>query len=213
MTFPPSSTHRSASTRRSRTGSTRSCGRHPIRRMARRSSASPATVSSTCMYRSARQTRSTTVSTFRPACAAPGGRCAMSGRERLTNRRASETFAFDCGPHRYVATVSFFPSTDRLAEVFLGNGRSGSDIDAAAKDSAVVASHRPAIRRVRRRYPQGVAARQPRQGKLTARLRARRHRRMGAAMSDAPAEKRPAPREGDSTRTAGVARAAVRILR
>ena len=64
----------------------------------------------------------------------------MSGRERLTNRRASETFAFDCGPHRYVATVSFFPSTDRLAEIFLGNGRSGSDIDAAAKDSAVVAS-------------------------------------------------------------------------
>jgi hypothetical protein len=50
------------------------------------------------------------------------------------------TFAFDCGPHRYVATVSFFPGTDRLAEVFLGNGRAGSDVDAAAKDSAVVAS-------------------------------------------------------------------------
>ena len=36
--------------------------------------------------------------------------------------------------------VSFFPGTDRLAEIFLGNGRAGSDIDAAAKDSAVVAS-------------------------------------------------------------------------
>ena len=64
----------------------------------------------------------------------------MTARERLPNRRVSVTFAFDCGPHRYVATVSFFPGTDRLAEVFLGNGRAGSDIDAAAKDSAVVAS-------------------------------------------------------------------------
>jgi len=33
-----------------------------------------------------------------------------------------------------------FPSTNQLAEIFLGNGRAGSDIDAAAKDSAVVAS-------------------------------------------------------------------------
>jgi hypothetical protein len=64
----------------------------------------------------------------------------MSARERLPNRRGSVTFAFECGPHRYVATVSFFPGTDRLAEIFLGNGRAGSDVDAAAKDSAVVAS-------------------------------------------------------------------------
>jgi hypothetical protein len=64
----------------------------------------------------------------------------MSPRARLPNRRASTTFTFDCGPHRYVAPVSYFPGTDRLAEIFLGNGRAGSDIDAAAKDSAVVAS-------------------------------------------------------------------------
>jgi hypothetical protein len=61
-------------------------------------------------------------------------------RQRLPNRRASTTFSFDCGPHRYTATVSYFPGTDRLAEIFLGNGRAGSDVDAAAKDSAVVAS-------------------------------------------------------------------------
>jgi hypothetical protein len=61
-------------------------------------------------------------------------------RERLPNRRASTTFSFDCGPHRYTATVSYFPGTDRPAEIFLGNGRAGSDVDAAAKDSAVVAS-------------------------------------------------------------------------
>ena len=64
----------------------------------------------------------------------------MSERRRLENRRASTTFAFECGPHSYVATISYFPGTDRLAEIFLGNGRAGSDVDAAAKDSAVVAS-------------------------------------------------------------------------
>jgi hypothetical protein len=61
----------------------------------------------------------------------------MSERQRLPNRRACETFALQCGPHRYVATISFFPGTDRLAEIFIGNGRAG---DTAAKDAAVVAS-------------------------------------------------------------------------
>lgn len=61
-------------------------------------------------------------------------------RQRLANRRPSISFNFDCGVHNYVATVSFFPGTDRLAEVFIGNGRAGSDVDTAAKDSAVVCS-------------------------------------------------------------------------
>lgn len=65
---------------------------------------------------------------------------AESTRERLPARRGSETFSFQCGPHRFTATVSYFPGTNRLAEIFLGNGRAGSDVDAAAKDSAVVAS-------------------------------------------------------------------------
>jgi len=60
-------------------------------------------------------------------------------RERLPNRRASTTFEFECRPHRYIATISHFPNGE-LAEVFLSNGRAGSDIDAAAKDSAVIAS-------------------------------------------------------------------------
>jgi hypothetical protein len=42
--------------------------------------------------------------------------------------------------NHYIATISYFPGSNRLAEIFLGNGRAGSDIDAAAKDSAVVAS-------------------------------------------------------------------------
>ena len=63
-----------------------------------------------------------------------------ASRSRLPNRRASTSFNFECGPHNYIATVSYFPSTHHLAEIFLGNGRAGSDIDAAAKDSAVVCS-------------------------------------------------------------------------
>jgi hypothetical protein len=61
-------------------------------------------------------------------------------REQLPTRRASTTFEFECGPHRYIATISYFPNGEKLAEIFLGNSRAGSDIDAAAKDSAVVAS-------------------------------------------------------------------------
>jgi hypothetical protein len=64
----------------------------------------------------------------------------MSERRRLANRRLSITFNFQCGPHHYTATISYFPGTDRLAEIFLGNGRAGSDVDAAAKDSAILAS-------------------------------------------------------------------------
>jgi len=61
-------------------------------------------------------------------------------RQRLPNRRASEIFSFECGSHRFVATISYFPGTNQLAEIFLGNGRAGSDVDSAAKDSAIIAS-------------------------------------------------------------------------
>jgi hypothetical protein len=89
----------------------------------------------------------------------------MTARQRLPSRRASTTFDFECGPHRYTATVAYFPGTDSLAEIFLSNGRAGSDIDAAAKDSAVVASiglqHGIAVETIRKallRDPRGVAS-------------------------------------------------------
>jgi ribonucleoside-diphosphate reductase alpha chain len=63
----------------------------------------------------------------------------MTGRERLPNRRASESFAFQCGRMNYVATISRFDD-GRLAEIFLTNHKIGSDADAAARDSAVVCS-------------------------------------------------------------------------
>jgi hypothetical protein len=89
----------------------------------------------------------------------------VTARERLPNRHASTTFDFPCGPHRYTATVAYFPGTDNLAEIFLSNGRAGSDIDAAAKDSAVVASIAfqygvpvDVIRHTLLRDPRGVAS-------------------------------------------------------
>jgi len=60
-------------------------------------------------------------------------------RERLPNRRANESFGFQCGGMSYVAGVSRFPD-GRLAEIFITNHKVGSDADAAARDSAVVCS-------------------------------------------------------------------------
>jgi len=62
-----------------------------------------------------------------------------AARERLANRRASESFGFECGSFRYVATVSRFED-GRVAEIFISNHKAGSALDTAAKDSAVVAS-------------------------------------------------------------------------
>jgi hypothetical protein len=59
-------------------------------------------------------------------------------RNRLPNRRAS--FNFQCNALNYRATISYFPGTNKLAEIFLSNSKAGSDSDSAAKDSAVVCS-------------------------------------------------------------------------
>jgi hypothetical protein len=63
----------------------------------------------------------------------------MSPRERLPNRRFSESFGVACAGLRYTATISRFPD-GRLAEVFLTNHKAGSEADANARDSAVVCS-------------------------------------------------------------------------
>jgi len=64
----------------------------------------------------------------------------MTDRRRLPNRRASESFTLQVAGLKYTATVSYFPGTNELAEIFLTNHRAGSDAGAAACDSAVVAS-------------------------------------------------------------------------
>jgi hypothetical protein len=63
----------------------------------------------------------------------------VPARERLPNRRAAETFAFECNNLPCLATVSFF-ADGRLAEIFISNAKTGSHSDSAAKDSAVVCS-------------------------------------------------------------------------
>lgn len=60
-------------------------------------------------------------------------------RRRLPNRRACETFQFNVGGLRYVCTVGKF-ADGAIGEIFIGNGKAGSDSDTAARDSAVVAS-------------------------------------------------------------------------
>lgn len=60
-------------------------------------------------------------------------------RERLANRRLAETFDIEVGGLKYTVTVGRF-SDGRLSEIFLTNGKAGSDADAAARDSGMVAS-------------------------------------------------------------------------
>jgi hypothetical protein len=63
----------------------------------------------------------------------------MTERQRLPNRRVSETIAFDWLGMAFTMTISRF-ADGRLAEIFLSNGRVNSHADTAARDSAVVAS-------------------------------------------------------------------------
>jgi hypothetical protein len=60
-------------------------------------------------------------------------------RQHLPNRRACETFGFECNSLHYLATVSFFVD-GRLVEIFLSNAEAGSHSDSAVKDSAIVCS-------------------------------------------------------------------------
>ena len=63
----------------------------------------------------------------------------MTGRQRLPNRRVSESFSLECAGLRYTATISRF-ADGTLAEIFLSNHKAGSHADACARDSAIVCS-------------------------------------------------------------------------
>jgi hypothetical protein len=63
----------------------------------------------------------------------------MTIRQRLPNRRASENFSFAWRGMAFTATFSRFPD-GRVAEIFLTNGKVGTDADTAARDSAVTVS-------------------------------------------------------------------------
>ena len=63
----------------------------------------------------------------------------MTARERLPDRRSSESFNFECAGLRYVATISRYRD-GRLAKIFLSNHKSGSAADTNARDAAITAS-------------------------------------------------------------------------
>jgi hypothetical protein len=60
-------------------------------------------------------------------------------RQRLPNRRAAETFTFECNGLAYTATASRF-ADGRLGELFLTNHKSNSGADTNARDSAIAFS-------------------------------------------------------------------------
>jgi ribonucleoside-diphosphate reductase alpha chain len=60
-------------------------------------------------------------------------------RERLPDRRASETFQLVAGGLRYTCTVSRYDD-GRLAELFLSNHKTNSAADTNARDAAITFS-------------------------------------------------------------------------
>jgi hypothetical protein len=85
-------------------------------------------------------------------------------RERLPNRRSSESFTFECGGLRYHATVSRF-ADGRIGEIFTTNTKPSSQSDVNARDAAVAASLAlqfgcplEVLRKALLRDPRGVAS-------------------------------------------------------
>jgi hypothetical protein len=63
----------------------------------------------------------------------------MSTRQRLPNRRGSETFDVELAGLHYTATVSYFANGDP-AEVFIANHKRGNASDIAARDAGILIS-------------------------------------------------------------------------
>jgi hypothetical protein len=62
-----------------------------------------------------------------------------TARERLPDRRASESFTFELNGLRFTATVSRF-SDGRIGELFLNNHKFGNQSDTNARDAAILLS-------------------------------------------------------------------------
>lgn len=63
----------------------------------------------------------------------------MSNRTRLNNRRFCETFDLRHGNVSFKVSVGYF-ETSRIGEVFVTGAKAGSDLDATARDGAVLLS-------------------------------------------------------------------------
>jgi hypothetical protein len=60
-------------------------------------------------------------------------------RERLRNRRGSETFSLEHAGLKYTVTISRFDD-GRVAEAFIGNHKRGNASDIAARDVGILLS-------------------------------------------------------------------------
>jgi hypothetical protein len=65
-----------------------------------------------------------------------GDDCAHQVAEATAERK----LAFECTGLACVASISRFPDSDGIPEIFVSNSKAGSHCDSAAKDCAVVAS-------------------------------------------------------------------------
>ena len=63
----------------------------------------------------------------------------MPARQRLPDRRPSETFTFELHGLRFTATVSRF-ADGRIGELFIDNHKAGSAIGTLLRDSAIAFS-------------------------------------------------------------------------
>jgi hypothetical protein len=63
----------------------------------------------------------------------------VAPRERLPNRRASETFQLEVAGLKYTCTASRYPD-GRIGELFLNNHKSNSAADTNARDAAITFS-------------------------------------------------------------------------
>lgn len=61
-------------------------------------------------------------------------------RKSLPGRRPHELLTFDHGPIVYTASASFDVDTGQVTEVFLSGGKPGGELEAMARDCAVVTS-------------------------------------------------------------------------
>lgn len=60
-------------------------------------------------------------------------------RERLNNRRETDTLIIGYKGQNYTASVSYFEN-GRVAEAFIQCGKPGSELEAVARDTAVILS-------------------------------------------------------------------------
>jgi hypothetical protein len=60
-------------------------------------------------------------------------------RHRLPDRRRGETFEFRHAGHDYTLTAGFYRTGD-IGEIFLNAHKSGGDLEAVARDAAIIVS-------------------------------------------------------------------------